>query len=160
MRDLLAFPDSSRVWIYQGDKPLPADDIGLVNDQIESFAKEWVSHNIQLSATGGLLHDMFLILVADESRTGASGCSIDPSVRFVRQMGEAYQTDFFNRLYFTYLADEKVHRVHRDGIAELYGQGKINDDTLFFDNLVADKKQFLERWVTPFGKSWIKRFAS
>jgi hypothetical protein len=160
MRDLLAFPETSRVWIYQGDKSIPADAVGLVNYQVETFAKEWVSHNKQLSATGGLLHDLFLILVADESKAGASGCSIDSSVRFIKQLGETYHIDFFDRLHFAYLKDEQVHRAHRDDLSALYQDGLIDDETMFFNNLVADKQQFLSNWVTPLGDSWIKRFVS
>jgi len=158
MRDLLAFPDTSRVWIYQGNEKFPEQDIGLVNMRVRAFAQEWVSHNVQLKATGGLLHDRFLVLVADESKAGASGCSIDTSVRFVKAMGEAYHIDFFDRLNFAYLEGEEVHLVHRNSLADLYGQERITDETLFFDNLVRNKGEFLARWVVPFGDSWMKRF--
>jgi hypothetical protein len=158
MHDLLAFPDSSRVWIYQANKPLPADSIGFVNSRIIDFSMQWTSHNKQLRATGGLLHDLFIVLVSDESRAGASGCSIDTSVKFVKGIGEEYDVDFFDRLYFTYLHDDRVERLHRDQLSEAYRDNIISDDTLFFDNLVKDKGEFLARWVTPFGQSWMKRF--
>ncbi len=168
MHDLLAFPDTSRVWIYQANKRLPGDDIGTVNSRIIDFSKQWTSHNQQLKATGGLLHDMFLVLVSDESRSGAtpsqsygvqaSGCSIDSSVKFVKQIGEEYGVDFFDRLYFSYLQDEQVMQLHRDEIADAYRDKLISDDTLFFDNLVKDKGEFLARWLTAFGQSWMKRF--
>lgn len=138
---------------------MPADEIGMLNGRIIDFSRQWTSHNRQLRATGGLLHDMFVVLVSDESAAGASGCSIDTSVKFVRQLGEEYQIDFFDRLHFTYLQDEQVHRLHRDQIAEAYAKQQITDETLFFDNLVKDKGEFLKRWVTPFGDSWLKRFA-
>lgn len=158
MRDLLAFPDESRVWIYQSNKNLPTDQIGLLNEKIEQFAKDWTSHNKQLNATGGLLHDTFVILVADESRAGASGCSIDTSVRFVTDLGKTYGVDFFDRLTFAFLDQESVHRVHRDDLKELHASGQVHDGTLFFDNLVKNKSEFLTRWVTPLGDSWIRRF--
>ena len=159
MHDLLAFPDTSRVWIYQANRSLPSDEIGTVNRKVIDFARLWTSHNLSLRATGALLHDQFLVLVADESNAGASGCSIDSSVRFVKEIGESYSVDFFDRLYFAYLEDETVKRVHRDEMAEAYRDGKINDKTLFFDNLVTNKREFLARWLTPFGDSWMKRFA-
>ncbi|HLF62909.1 MAG TPA: hypothetical protein VI603_04130 [Saprospiraceae bacterium] len=158
MHDLLAFPDTSRVWIYQADKFLPADEIGTMNSRIVEFSREWTSHNQKLRATGGLLHDLFLVLVADESMAGASGCSIDTSVKFVRQVGKEYDVDFFNRLHFAYLHGEQVKQLHRDQISDAYRNKLITDDTLFFDNLVKDKGEFLARWITPFGQSWMKRF--
>lgn len=159
MRDLLAFPDESRVWIYQADMPLPADAIPALNARIEDFAKEWTSHNKALHATGGLLHEMFLILVADESHAGASGCSIDTSVRFIRQLGELYGVDFFDRLHFAYLDEEEIRKLHRDEIHDAYERGIINDETLFFDNLVNTKGAFVTKWVSPLKETWIKRFA-
>lgn len=158
MRDLLAFPDSSRVWIYQADHALPVDEIGSINENIDAFSKEWTSHNRQLRATGGLLHDTFVILVADESAAGASGCSIDASVRYVTSLGEKYGVGFFDRLTFAFLDGEKIRHIHRDRLSEAFKKGEITDDTLFFDNLVRDKAEFIARWVTPLGTSWIKRF--
>lgn len=158
MRDLLAFPDTSRVWIYQADKPMPEGEIGALNERIVDFAQEWTSHNKQLKATGGLLHDRFLVLVADESQAGASGCSIDTSVRFVKQVGQEYNADFFDRMQFAYLKDDAVKTLHRDDLDEAYKSKEIDDETLFFDNLVSNKSDFLARWVTPLGKSWMKRF--
>ena len=158
MQDLLAFPASSRIWIFQADTPLPAESIGIVNMRVREFSRAWTSHNTALKATGGLLHDKFLVLVADESHAGASGCSIDTSVRCIRQLGEEYGVDFFDRLRFSYLEDEQVKEIHRDDIREAYRNGLINDQTLFFDNLVKNKEEFLTRWLTPFGESWMKRF--
>ena len=158
MRDLLAFPDDSRVWIYQANQPIPESEIGMVNAQVSAFAKEWVSHNRALHATGGLLHDVFLVLVADESQAGASGCSIDASVRFIRGIGEQYQRDFFDRLQFAFLDQGTVRFIHRDALPEAYQSGLINDETLFFDNLVKTKRDFINHWLTPFGHSWLKRF--
>lgn len=159
MHDLLAFPDSSRVWIFQADRQLPEDEIGQANAQIYAFTQQWTSHNHLLRATGGLLHDLFVILVADESRAGASGCSIDTSVHFIRELGARYDVDFFDRLHFAYLKDDHVHRLHRDALAGALQRDEISDQTLFFDNLVKDKETFLKRWVTPFGESWMRRFA-
>ena len=158
MRDLLAFPDTSRVWIYQADEPLPEESIHDINRLISQFAVQWTSHNMQLKATGGLLHDRFLVLVADESHAGASGCSIDTSVRFIKQLGEKYKRDFFDRFTFAYLDGDQVKSIHRDALAEAYRSGTITDDTLFFDNLVSDKGAFIKRWLAPFGESWMKRF--
>ena len=35
---------------------------------------------------------------------------------------------------------------------------KLNNDTLFFDNLVTTKEAFLRSWLVPLKDSWINRF--
>ena len=34
MRNLLAFPDESRIWIYQADRPFAEEDVMKINDEI------------------------------------------------------------------------------------------------------------------------------
>jgi hypothetical protein len=79
-------------------------------------------------------------------------------VHYVREVGEQQNVDFFNRLQFAYLKDDAVKLVHRDDLGEAFEGGEISDDTLFFDNLVTTKVDFLARWLVPFGESWMKRF--
>lgn len=158
MHDLLAFSDSARVWIYQGNDVLEEEAIQRVNQRILEFTEVWTSHNRNLRATGGLLHDRFLVLVVDEENAGASGCSIDASVRFVQSIGADHNVDFFDRWLFAYLDDNQVKTVHRNDLKDQYAEGRVKDDTLFFDNLVSSKGQFLTRWLVPLGESWMKRF--
>ena len=44
-----------------------------------------------------LLHDRVLAVGLDEQRAGATGCSIDKLVGFVRAQGEALGVDWFDR---------------------------------------------------------------
>ena len=159
MHNLLAFPDESRVWIYQADRPVNESLVGKVNGLVDQFAEQWTSHSHDVNATGGLLHDRFLVLIADETRAGVSGCSIDSSVAFVRQLGEFCMVDFMDRQHFAYLENDEVKTVHMHALADLYGSGQVDDSTMFFDNLVKNKGDFVSSWVKPLGESWMKRFA-
>ena len=159
MHNLLSFPDESRVWIYQGNKTIPQEDVGRVNAQLIDFAEQWTSHNIMLKATAGLLHDRFVVLVVNQDVAGASGCSIDASVRYVKALGDQYGIDFMDRQLLTYLTPEdEVREVHMHGLSDLYTTGEVRDDTLFFDNLVQNKDDFLGRWLVPLEDGWMKRF--
>ena len=82
----MAFPDESRVWIYQADRPFEEDDIQKINDEIDRFCEQWTSHNRDLRALGGVMHDQFIVLVVDETQASTSGCSIDKSVAFVKSL--------------------------------------------------------------------------
>jgi hypothetical protein len=158
MHDINEFPESARVWIYQGDKNLSQSVVPGVDAQIGHFAKMWTSHNVALKATGALVRNRFLVLVVNDMQTGVGGCSIDSSVQFVRNLGEECDVDFMDRMNFAYLESDEVRTVHKDELPGLYATGKVDDETLFFDNLVSTKKDFIENWLKPLGDSWMKRF--
>ncbi len=158
LKDLGVFPDTSRVWVYQSDKEISSSHAEQVNDAIERFAHQWTSHNQALKATGGLLHNRFLVLIVNEYVAGVSGCSIDSSVAFVKQLGNALGVDFMDRLTFAYLDGDKVRTMSKQDLPDAYNSGIVDDSTLFFDNLVNSKADFVTRWMKPLGESWMKRF--
>lgn len=150
-------PDTTRVWIYQAQTPFTENKITEIRQHISNFTTSWVSHNNQLRAFGDIYHHQFIVLMVDESLAGASGCSIDKSVHFIKQIEQHYKVDLFDRMTFTYKDGEVVKSAPRMEFAQLYQSGKINDATLVFDNLVKTKGDFDANWVKPLGESWHKR---
>jgi hypothetical protein len=150
-------PEATRVWIYQSNKPFDEKDLPSIQAQIVRFTRQWVSHNSQLRAFGNVFHNRFIVLMVDESQTGASGCSIDASVQFIKNLERTYGIDLFDRMTFAYRDGEFVKTVPREEFARLYKDGKINDETLVFDNLVTNKGDFEQNWLKPLGKSWHKQ---
>ena len=157
MLDLLAFPDHSKVWIYASDKFIDDTDIPNIHYEIKQFADQWVSHASGLKATGGILHNYFIVLVVDEQINKPGGCSIDSSVRFIKSIGEKYNVDFFNRNIFHYIQNEEILSIEKSNLDTAYQSKKITDNTLFFDPLVDSKITFIKQWLKPFGNSWHKR---
>ena len=149
--------DTARVWIYQSKTPLPTQEITAIRQHLSDFASTWVSHNNQLKAYAEVFHNQFIVLMVDESQAGASGCSIDKSVRFVQQLEQKYQLDLFDRMTFTYKEGDTIKTAHRTAFAALYKSGAINEATLVFDNLVKTKAAFENNWIKPLGESWHKR---
>ena len=149
--------DDTRVWIYQANRRLSDDEVAQLRPVISNFTNQWVSHNRQLKAFGDVFHNQFLVLMVDETQAGASGCSIDKSVYFVKEIEHAFQISLFDRLTFTYKEGDEVKTAHKDDFAKLFQVGKIDEKTLVFDNLVKTKKAFDEAWIKPLGESWHKR---
>jgi len=158
MMDLISFPDYSRVWIYASDKKIPESLIWELNNKIYLFSQDWISHQKALRATGGLLHAYFLILIVDQQVNQPGGCSIDSSVRFIQNLGAEYQLDFFNRNLFYYLKDSEVQTISRMELQKQEIPLEINQETLFFDNLVTDKISFQKSWLKPLKDSWHSKF--
>ncbi|MEZ4989938.1 MAG: hypothetical protein R2824_05990 [Saprospiraceae bacterium] len=150
-------PDTTRVWIYQSNKPIPDQDVPGVRQKIRQFADRWVSHNQALHSFGDLWHNRFVILMVDESQAGASGCSIDSSVHFLKTLQAEYGIDLFDRMVFSFKQDGEVRSLNREEFSRWYQEGRITDDTLVFDTLVNTKKDLENDWVKPLSKSWHKR---
>ncbi|MEO6130725.1 MAG: hypothetical protein ABIQ02_02670 [Saprospiraceae bacterium] len=159
MRNLLAFPDESRVWVYQADRPFEDADIIHANEDIDEFCMQWTSHNKELKAIGGIMHDLFLVLVVDETKSSASGCSIDKSVAFIRNMEQKYKRRLLDRDLVAYLDDqEQLHTVALGKLKDAVERKELNMETLVFDNLVTDRKAYISGWTKPLGQSWMKKF--
>lgn len=152
------FPAETRIWIYQSNKPFSLDIIPELKDVVNRFAQNWVSHNRQLRAHGDVLHDRFILLAVDETQADASGCSIDKSVHFLKQIENELGVDLFDRLNFAWKEGEEVKTAAKEEFSELYQQGKITPETLVFDNLVKTKGELEEKWLKPLNQSWHKRF--
>jgi hypothetical protein len=155
---MMTLPKSTKIWIYQSNHPFAATQVPEIQQQVQAFAQQWVSHNRQLKAHGEVLHNRFVVLMVDESQADASGCSIDKSVHFLKNLQAEYGVDLFDRMRFSYLEGEEVKTVSKDEFAKLYSEGKINQDTLVFDTLVNNKGDFDNNFVKPLNKSWHKRF--
>ena len=158
IRDLIALSDQSRVWIYQADRELTYEELDELRPLIFNFLDQWTAHNQDLMTYGNIFHRRFLALFVDESLNSASGCSIDKSVKFIESIGQKLTVDFFDRMNVCFLDDEEIHCVKLADINSLYQSGAINKSTLFFDNLVKTKKEFLKSWLVKLDESWYKRF--
>lgn len=158
MGNLELLADEARVWVYQANEPFSSGQIPEIAQHVQQFARQWVSHNQQLSAGGAVLHNRFLVLVVDESQAGASGCSIDSSVSFVKKIGAHYQRDLFDRLRFSYEKDGQVYTVSKEVFAEKYQSGEINDHTIVYDPLVKTLGELNTSFRKPLGQSWHARF--
>lgn len=152
-----ALPATTRVWIYQSNQPFSEEDIPAVRQKIKDFVVSWASHGRQLHAFGDLFYKQFVVLMVDENAAGASGCSIDSSVYFLKGLQAEYQVDLFDRMTFTYLDGEAVKSAPRALFRQLYQEGKIDDSTKVFDTLVNTKADFEDSWIKPLSESWHKR---
>ncbi|WP_276498312.1 hypothetical protein [Pontibacter litorisediminis] len=151
-------PPQARIWIYQASRPLTEAEQTDIEPLLERFATEWSSHGKGLQSSAALLHGRFLVLANNEEATAASGCSIDASVRFVRELEQRYGLSFMDR---TQLAFEKEGEVALVSMPELKGKvaaGDINQETLYFDTLITHYGELQQAWPRPAGDSWLSRY--
>ncbi len=143
--------------MYQADRPFTAAEVAEIKPLLTRFADEWVSHSRQLRAYADLWHDRFVVLVVDETQAGASGCSIDASVRFLQQVQQHFGRDLFDRMRFSYWEGGEIATLPREEFATAYAAGRITDQTQVFDTLVKTKKELDVAFEKPLSDSWHAR---
>ncbi len=147
---------NSRVWVYHADRVFTSEETLEINKDISDFCTHWVSHNRQLKARGKVLFDRILLLMVDESMAGASGCSIDSSVAFVKNVGQKYRTNLFDRMLITYIENDNVNTTSLHDLKSNIGENVAQ--VVVFDNLIKTKQDLMEQSLVPIKGSWVERF--
>tara|TARA_R110002049_G_scaffold125972_3_gene281610 strand:- start:607 stop:1086 length:480 start_codon:yes stop_codon:yes gene_type:complete len=150
----------SRVWIYQSNRKLTEKEVNEIESRADEFIANWNAHGAALSSAFALLENTFLVFFVDESLAKASGCSIDSSVGFVKHIEKAFNLDLFNRLNVAYEQEGDLELTSMANFQELLKVGKVTEDTLVYNNLVATKGEFESNWKTAVKESWHARLLS
>jgi hypothetical protein len=150
----MEFSSHSRVWVYQSDRKLTADETVQIQMHMDNFTRSWTAHNNQLKAKAEIRYNRFLVLIVDESQAGASGCSIDKSVNFMKQLEQEFGINLFDRFNLAYRDGEEVISVPRHQFEELLKSGTINTETIVFNNLAQNVAELETKWEVPFKDSW------
>jgi hypothetical protein len=151
-------PQHARLWIYQASRPLTEAELNEIKPLMVHFATDWSSHGKGLEASAKLLYNQFLILANNESETSASGCSIDKSVHFVRELEQRFGISFFDRTKLAFLKGEEVEQVSLNEIKHKVATGEIDKSTLYFDTLVSNYGELQKSWPKPAGTSWLAKY--
>tara|TARA_B110000967_G_scaffold207045_1_gene255334 strand:+ start:10041 stop:10526 length:486 start_codon:yes stop_codon:yes gene_type:complete len=153
-------PQNSRIWIYQADREFTRVEVDLLQENTIAFIEEWTRHGATLKGSFALKYNRFLILAVDESFANASGCSIDASVRFVKQMETLFSIDLMSKLNVTYKEGQTIRLVNLSAFQEFANVQKITSETIVFNNMVQTKGDLESLWEVPAQKSWHRRFVS
>lgn len=156
MRDSFnLLPPYSRVWIFQTDRFLTDSECREIQLRLNEFIPNWASHGNGLNGGFKLEKNLFVIVGVDESQSMASGCSIDSLTRVIKELGISLNVDFFNRLAIAYENQQgKVEIVSMAAFKALINSNQVNYETIVFNNLVASKEEFDQKWRTNVGQSW------
>ncbi|MEJ7912011.1 MAG: hypothetical protein WKF70_02565 [Chitinophagaceae bacterium] len=149
------FASESRVWIYQSSRLLSISEALGVEDALVTFCNSWRSHGNSVKAHGNLFFGQFIVLLADETGAGVSGCSTDSSVQFVKTLGEKLGVDFFNRTTLAFLVKDKIQVLPLSQLSYAFENGFIDAETKYFNNLVGTREDLINNWIIPVRSSWL-----
>jgi len=149
------FSADSRVWIYQSNRLFGMGEVLQIEEMLEQFVESWNSHGIPVKGYANIFFGQFLIIMADESATGVSGCSTDSSVRLVKQIESSYNVSLFDRQLLAFVIKDKIELLPLPQLKYAAENGFINSDTLYFNNTVLSKSELENKWIIPIKSSWL-----
>lgn len=136
-------PDDARLWSYQSDRKLTATEKAWIEEILPPFLADWAAHGAKLNAYGAVLGDYHLVLVVHEDQANASGCSIDSSVRFIKQLEKELGISFFNRLKML------VDNGQEEFFTSYSELDQLDADAKVYNNMVMSVGEWKKSWKVP-----------
>lgn len=128
-----------------------------MEDMLIEFSANWKSHGAPVKGFAQLLFGRFIILMADESATGVSGCSTDSSVHLIKDIEQKFNNNLFDRQSLAFIIKDKIEMLPLSQLKYAMENRFITPDTLYFNNTVSTKEQLEKEWIIPAGESWLRR---
>src|SRR6202000_1314129 len=135
--DLLpaGFAGSSRVWIYQASRLFFLSEALEIEKMLEAFAESWNSHGTPVKGYANLFYGQFIVLMADETASGVSGCSTDSSVRLIKEIEQRFGVAMFDRLNLAFWIKDKVQMIPMTQVPYALENGFLDGESLYFNNI-------------------------
>ena len=151
------FLPDSRVWIYQCSRMFTLSEALEIETMIDTFIENWNSHGTPVKGFGTLVFGQFILLMADESATSVGGCSTDSSVRVIKEIEKQFQVNLFERTMVAFVVKEKIELLPLTQLNYAFENGFIDADTLYFNNVMLNKKDLESNWIIPVKDSWLAK---
>ncbi|MBC7904309.1 MAG: hypothetical protein H7Y27_12845 [Gemmatimonadaceae bacterium] len=151
------FHADSRVWIYQSSRLFSMGEVLQVEDILNAFTESWHTHGTPVKGFATVLFGQFIVLMADETAAGVSGCSTDSSVRLIKEIEKTFSVSLFDRQTLAFLVKDKVQMLPLSQLNYAVANRFITPSTLYFNNLVQTKVEMEKSWMIPVRESWLAK---
>jgi len=158
MNAILKFPDHAKVWVYQANRELTYNESTFVRTELSKFLKNWEAHGQPLKSQYSVFKNLFVILAVDEESQAATGCSIDASVKKMKEIGDILGVDFTDRSQIAFLEDDNLKLYPSSEVPELIADGAIQPDSMVYNNTPQTVGEWKNSWLLPASESWLKRY--
>lgn len=151
-------PDSARVWVYQADQKFTEAEEHAVRDRMRQFCEGWNTHGNLMPTSFELIESQILVLAVDESQLGASGCSIDSSVRTLRDLEHILKINLTDQGKISLKKSSGELRVIPAlGVKARVSAGEIDLETQVINPLIQTKADLKNLWQ-PVRNSWLNKY--
>jgi len=140
--------DQSRIWIYAAEQKLTNEQENHILKSISAHLQNWEAHKVPLIAGVTILENHFIVVALDETKNGASGCSIDTLQNTIQNLEKELSVFLLNRLNVFCRIDDKIHCIPTTKLSE-----NANKETLFYDLTIQNKSE-LHSYLKPISEGW------
>jgi hypothetical protein len=151
------FSGDSRVWIYQCNRRFTISEAIEIEEKLNEFTRNWKSHQVPVKGFGTLFFGQFIVLMADETESGVSGCSTDSSVRLIKSIEQSFNVGLFERTVLAFIIKDKLELLPISQLTYAFDNNFLNGETLFFNNNIENKNDLINNWIIPIKDSWISK---
>ena len=151
-------PTNSRIWIFQSNRPFSDLETKEIEMSLNLFLRSWTAHGKSLLSAFKINYNRFIIIALDESNNSASGCSIDSCIHFIQKLENNYKIDLLDKMNVTFKQGDFFSYKSINDFKKLVENRSVSRNTIVYNNMVVDIKDFLKNWEVPVSKSWHKRF--
>ena len=151
-------PDDARLWVYQSNRKFSSLELDDINSSLREFLASWAAHETALKSAYTLYYDQVIVLAVDESSHGASGCSIDASVAFMKSLEQTYAISLLDRTQIGFLIDQEIRVLNLSKIKEAIISHKIKGEDIILNNSVSSVAEFKKSWYQTVNQSWCKKY--
>jgi len=151
-------PGDGRLWIYQANRHFTPQEKAAIESGLVHLCETWKAHGATLHASFRLEFDLFIILTVDERQAGASGCSIDGSVRLLKDLQQQLGLDFFDRQWVAFRSGSAATLHPLAQLKSLFEKGILSADSGTFNNALSTKADWEQSWQVNARDSWLSRY--
>ncbi|MFM6948569.1 MAG: hypothetical protein ACKOWQ_06110 [Aquirufa sp.] len=150
-------PPNARIWVYQANRPFSEIEIEQLNAFLPEAIESWNAHGAGLKGSFEIRYKQVVILGLDESTNQASGCSIDASTQWFKELGRQLSIDFFDRT-LAIVNEEKLDMYPLPSIKQAVQEEHITAESKVVTPLIPNLIYYQTNWPEVAANSWLKRY--
>ena len=155
--DFNQLPDDARIWMFSIVGDISEDTLIQMKKELKVFISEWTSHSATLEASAEWWQDNYLIISLDESKYGASGCSIDKLLRFIQKLEADYKISLLVKSKIGILQGETMKYEDLPAIKHMISNGMLNKNAMYGDTTIASKRELRYHFLKPLHEGWLAK---
>ena len=153
-------PPGARAWVYTTNRILSSSESNLLMERLTPFLTEWSSHGTPLKASAQIVDQSVIVVAVENGFEAASGCSIDKSVRILKDLEQELGLSLFDRLQILYKkeASASVEVLPLPIFKNKLAAGEINSSGLIVNTQVTTVGELKSELWKEVKDSWLARF--
>jgi hypothetical protein len=155
--DFDSLPDHAKVWVYQANRILHETEITEISDYLSQQVASWESHGSPLQASFMFFYDKFLVLAVNTDLQEPSGCSIDSSTKWLKNIQQTLNIDFFDRS-IAYFENETLNFFPVLEAKKQVLAGKISAETTLLNHQISTLSDLKNNWKLKASDSFMKKY--